>query len=230
MGGMKHKPSRREDDATLSHIVCDPKIDRLKFGKSELHLASLREYLECFQMVENKDGLNFENFVKNLRGIASYASSEGYLVVRTRSSIFIMSHDPRYAEGASVLKSDSELLFIRRITSEELLRLMPKAVKADSFSMASPDSAVDVEHFKGMLKASQIKKGSYFDLGRFADTIEYVAVFADDNEMTHYVIAGADSCAFALYVNAEPGDGSTIMCRFSYKGDNCALSREEIVT
>jgi hypothetical protein len=230
MGGSKHKPSKREEDATLSFVVHDPKIDRLKFGKSELHLSSLREYLSGFRLIENKDGLNFENFKKNLRGIASYASSEGYLVVRTRSSIFIMSHDPRFADGASILRSADELLFIRRITSDELVRLMPKAAKADSFSMANPNCAVDLEHFKGMLRASELQKGSYFDLRGFADTIDYVGVFADEEERTHYVMAGQDSCAFAVYVNAEPSEGSTVMCRFSYKGDNCTLSREEIVT
>ncbi len=230
MGGMKHKPSKREDDATLSFVVSDPKIDKLKFGKSELHLSSLREYLSGFRMLENKDGLNFENFRNNLRGIASYASSEGYLVVRTRSSIFIMSHDPRYADGASILKSSDELLFIKRITSDELVRLMPSAAKPDSFSLRNPNSTVDVEHFKEMLLGSEIQKGSYFDLERFAQTIDYVAVFSDEKDRVHYILAGADSCAFAIYVNAEPGEESTIMCRFSYKGDNCTLSREEIVT
>lgn len=230
MVSMKRKPSKRDEDATLSFVVCDPKIDRLKFGKSELHLASLREYLSCFSMIDNRDGLNFENFQKNLRGIASYASNEGYLVVRTRSSIFLMSHDPRLGDGASILKSADELLFIRRITSEELVRLMPEAATVDSFSMASPDSAVNVDHFKKMLRASEVKRGSYFDMERFAAMIEYVAVFADEEERTHYIIAGQDSCAFAVYVNAEPGEGSSVMCRFSYKGDNCVLSKEEIVT
>lgn len=230
MGAMRRKPSKRDEDATLSFVVCDPKIDRVNFGKSELHLSSLREYLSCFSMLHDRNGINYENFIRNLRGIASYASSEGYLVVRTRTSIFLLSHDPKFAEGASVLKNDEELLFIRRITSEELVRLMPDAVTLDSFSMATPDSAINVGRFREMLKASQIQEGSYFDLERFADSIEYVAVFSDDHERTHYIVAGADSCAFAVYVNAEAGEESTVMCRFSYKGDNCVLSKEEIVT
>jgi hypothetical protein len=230
MGGKKIKPSRREEDATLSFVVCDPKIDRLKFGSSELHLSSLREYLSGFKVIQNNDGLNFENFKRNLRGLASYASTEGYLIVRTRSSIFLMSHDPRFGDRASVLKSADELLFIKRITSDELVRLMPSAARPDSFTLDSANAVVDLEHFKEMLRKSKVQKGSYFDMEKFADNIQYVGVFADEAERIHYIVSGDESCAFAVYVNAEPNEGSTIMCRFTYKGDKCTLSREEIVT
>jgi hypothetical protein len=234
---MRSKSDRppRLEQPTLSSGQPEPLIDRVRTGKSKHHLGALREYLSRFKVQHNDDGINLAFFLDNICGMASYASKDGYLVVRTRQHLFLLSHNHSFAAGSSILvheqhedggEHENELLYIRRISVRELMRLMPSAVNTRAFRDGSAEKPVNLEQFQGMLRNSTVQGN--FDLISFANSLAYVGAFSDMEKRMHYIAVDRDQQSFSIYVNSEPGHGATVICRFSYNDDVCVLGRELI--
>ncbi|MFH0885032.1 MAG: hypothetical protein V1861_04940 [Candidatus Micrarchaeota archaeon] len=252
-GGPKvQKP--RDRDATLSFGVIEPRLDEIGFISPPLKLYSLKEHLSRFTLVKSSDsaGFNFENFVRNIRGI-KYVELYGieFEVLFTRTSVFLTFHGlpgklkalenilgPEPLSRANLASSnDGSCITICRLTGRELRMLLGAVAvnasgtfKTDSLLPSETARDVDPAEFcKKLRQCSVVSSDGEFDLESFAKGVNIVSVFRNEEDAGYFIIGMVDDEAvYSLYVNVHaPGasERNPMIARLKYNNDSCALFR-----
>jgi hypothetical protein len=256
-GGPKG-PGPRNTDATLSFGIAEPRLDEIGFISPPLKLYSLKEHLSRFTIVNSADsaGFNFENFVRNIRGI-KYVALEGMEleVLFTRTSAFltfqglpgklkalepIIGGEPLSRVSLASSK-DGSFISLCRLTGRELRTLLEVAARGASGTLASgsllpAESATDVDpgHFRENLRqCSVVSSDGVFNLESFAKGINIVSVFRDEQDAGYFVIGMKDDDnVYSLYVNvhAPPAnEQNPMIARLKFNNDSCTLYRVDVI-
>jgi hypothetical protein len=248
----------RMSDPTLSFGVHDPHLDKAAFISPPLRLYALRQHLSKFTLVHSNDaaGFNFENFIRNIRGLKFLElEGQGYEVLFTRSAAFLTFHGPpgvlraiSHLIGDEALSrvnvatgKDGEMLTMCRISGRELGALLAASAKgrigpfnADSILPTDPARDVDPAEFRAkMSHCSVVSSDGRFDLASFAAGINIVSVFLDENDAGYFVIGmKGDESVYSMYVNVNAPalhEENPIICRLKYNNDSIVLFRVEVI-
>jgi hypothetical protein len=244
----------READATLSFTLKDPKLEEISFKSPPLRLYALKQHLESFTLERSSDpaGFNFDNFVKNVRGLKQVRlGSEVLDVLFTRSSAFIM-----FAGAPENMRAIPELshidmskvsvatgpegrtLTILRVSGKELRGVLNSpagAAKKGYDGLLPPDAGdqVDLEELKSKLKScSVVSCEDGFDLPEFSRRVTLASVFRDEGDIPYLVIGlDGDDLVYSVHVNAPPppGHANPMVCALKYKDDTAVVFRVEVV-
>jgi hypothetical protein len=256
--GIPRKAKPRDCDATLSFGVNEPKLDEIGFISPPLKLYALKEHLSRFSLVNSADsaGFNFENFVRNIRGI-KYVELEGVEleVLFTRTSAFLtfhglpgklkslenlIGHEP-LSRASLASSKDGSFITICRLNGRELRALLGAASRNASGTFMSgsllpSESAMDVDpaEFGDKLRqCSVVSSDGQFDLEAFSKAVNIVSVFRDEQEAGYFVIGMKDDEAvYSLYVNVHApsaNEQNPMIARLKYNNDSCTLFRDDVI-
>lgn len=248
----------RTRDPTLSFEVRDSHVDGIGFISPPLRLYALKEHLSTLTLVSSADpaGFNFENFIRNIRGI-KYACIGGLEleILFTRSSAFLTFQglpgrlkdlEDVFGDGplsrVSLLSSqDGPMITVCRISGRELRALLGSAstnasggFMSDSLLPSESSADVDPAVFRErMRQCSVVSAERGFDLDAFVSGICMVSVFHDETEAGFFVIGLEKSeTVFSLYVNvhAPPAnEENPMVARLQLGQDSCMLFRADVI-
>jgi hypothetical protein len=246
MAGQRNqgKDGGMREDPTVMFDTRDPKIERVNLFSAQERLTPLRERLSGCTVLDNQAGVIFENFLKNLRGVAPLSiMGHKLLLVRTRSTVFLLSdtpHETLYETTPALMGVDlrrrcmletgnRKHLYLINISADECAAIMRIAASDEAASkrgdtMAPGEStAVDMDDFKSKLAASSSDTG--LDLVGFSELVKFAYVFKDENDRPYYfLVAGSDENSFRLYVNEPVHQEGAVY--FNYRSERCILIRE----
>ncbi|MEW6036624.1 MAG: hypothetical protein AB1529_08495 [Candidatus Micrarchaeota archaeon] len=244
----------READSTLTFTLKDPKLEEIPFNAPPLRLYTLRQHLESYALERSSDpaGFNFDNFVRNVRGLKQVRLGGNVLdVLFTRSSAFITYSGTPEQMGAipelsaidmskvSVASApDGRTLTILRVSGKELRGVLnaPSGVAKKGYDgLLPPDGAeqVDLEELKSKLRGcSVVSSEDGFDLADFSRRVMLASVFRDEGDIPYLVIGlDGDELVYSAYVNAssQHSQANPMVCTLKYKDDTCVVFRVEVV-
>jgi hypothetical protein len=213
------------------------------------NLGAIRARLERCTVVpgSNSSGINFDPFVKNLRGMSQITiGGIPLIILRTRSTLTVLSNrspEDLYEVAQALMsvdfkrrcqleREDSKIMYLCRISRTELNILMQTAAQARA--VPEPEETIEPSS-DGVVKFDQLKaklakcnvvvspEAPNFNPRLFASGLRFAASFQDENEERYYyLVVGDAEIAYRLHVNPKKnGDlGATVL---SYQDDTCML-------
>ena len=230
MVGRKGRGPKSDTDSTVSMRIYDPALEKISF--SGANIESLKKRLSLCTLVHNQAGINFQNFISNLKGMSPIKLGDVDLVaIRTRKSLFLLSNlmPENLYEIPALMDVDLKMncilkthtgkpMYICLISSNDFLRIMNASRKLSprqSIDIASSlyeaiekedYSLLSLEEFTGQIARCRVTftLEQDFSARKFAESIKFFTVFKDEQDEPHYFIqAGENEDPYRLYVHRQ---------------------------
>lgn len=249
MTRQRSQPPEEKDDATVARRLKDPGFDKLK-GFSSEKLESLRRKFASYQIVHNEIGMNFSNFLANLKGMNPVPiKGFTFMALISRGSVFVLSNktpETSYEAAQGLMGVDfkrkcilenpeGKRMYVSMISPTEYNLMLSLAVQTSMAPQVTgtiapqADGAIPLEQFKQkLLKCALIfTTDPDFNLKKFAESVDLVSPFRGDDDQRHYyLVVGKDERGYILYVNPKARPDMTAT-RLSYGNDHCVLKQED---
>jgi len=221
--------------------------------------SAIKSLLSRATLVRADFPLEFGVFLEHLSGASKFMimdsmrnTTHPVFLLQTNNNSFMLCDLPvaqlyeipglisaDFKESCELKTDKGKALYMSRVYKRELKAIFSIAVQEKaapggpgSLSTIVPKEGSDIVEFKFKLRSCRVAAclEDGFDVKRFADSVKFIAPFAEEEGRGCYLIyAGVEEDIFMLYVNAKPpaSPSHVPFCTLSYgDSDKCVLCRE----